>query len=171
MPSQRKKTIPEFALIGDVDDWEAELTKELIQLKPGSECVFHIDSAGGSVYGAMAILSLIRLRKLKVTSYVLGECSSAAVLIFAASHKRWVTPYSTLFFHRMRWESDKRVDSVEARHWAAHFEQLEEELLDLEVKLLGNISKQLVRSWINEGRFITGRQVAEAGLARLHELA
>lgn len=170
MAKPRKKPIPEFALIGDVDDWEADIIKELLELKPGSECAFHIDSAGGSVYGAMAVLVLMKLRRLKVSSYVLGECSSATVLIFAASPKRYVTPYSTLLFHRMRWESDKRVDSVEAHHWAAHFKQLEEELLDLEVKLLGNVSKQHVRNWINEGRFLTGRQVAEAGIAELIEL-
>lgn len=171
MPKSRKKHIPEFALIGDVDDFEAELIKDLLELKPGSECAFHIDSAGGSVYGAMAVLSLMRLRKLKVSSYVLGECSSATVLIFAASQKRYVTPYSTLLFHRMRWESDKRVDSAEARHWASHFQQLEEELLDLEEKLLSHVTKQHIRNWISEGRFLTGRQVAEAGLAELIELA
>lgn len=170
MAKPRKKPLPEFALIGDVDDWEADIVKDLLELKPGSECAFHIDSAGGSVYGAMAVLSLMRIRKLKVHCYVLGECSSATVLIFAAAHKRYVTPYSTLLFHRMRWESDKRVDSVEARHWASHFQQLEEELLDLEVKLLGNVSKQHVRTWISEGRFLTGRQVAEAGIAELIDL-
>ena len=67
-------------------------------------------------------------------------------------------------------ESDKRVDSIEARHWAAHFQELEGDLLDLEVKLLGNVSKQHVRTWINEGRFLTGKQVAAAGLAELIEL-
>lgn len=170
MPKPRKKRIPEFALIRDVDDWEGDLIKDLLELKPGSECAFHIDSAGGSVYGAMAVLTLMRLRKLKVSCYVLGECSSATVLIFAGSQKRYVTPYSTMLFHKMRWESDKRVDSIEARHWATHFQELEGDLLDLEVKLLGNVSKQHVRNWINEGRFLTGKQVAEAGLAELVEL-
>ena len=170
MPQNKKKRIPEFALIGDVDDWEADIINSLLELKPGSECAFHIDSAGGSVYGAMAVLSLMRLRKLKVTSYVLGECSSATVLIFAASHQRYVTPYSTLLFHKMRWESDKRVDSVEARHWASHFQELETELLDLEVKLFGTVSKDRIRTWINEGRFLTGKQVAEAGIAELVDL-
>lgn len=170
MARKSEKRIPEFALIGDVDDWESDLIKDLLELKPGSECAFHIDSAGGSVYGAMAVLSLMRLRKLKVSSYVLGECSSASVLIFAGSQKRFVTPYSTLLFHRMRWESDKRVDSIEAGHWASHFQQLEEELIEWEVKLLGALPRQQVAKWIAEGRFLTGRQVAQAGLAELIEL-
>ena len=44
---------------------------------------------------------------------------------------------------------------------ASHFQQLEEELLELEVKMLGHVTKEHVRKWINEGRFLTGRQVAE----------
>jgi ATP-dependent Clp protease protease subunit len=160
----------EFALVGDIDDWESDLIKDLLDLKPGGACSFYIDSAGGSVYGAMAILTLMHLRKLKVTSYVLGECSSATLLLFAASQKRYVTPYSTLFFHRMRWESDKRVDSVEARHWAAHFQKLEDELQVLEARLFGEVSRQQVKEWINEARFLTGRQVAAAGLAELVEM-
>lgn len=165
-----KKRMAELALIGDIDDWEGEAVKELLELKPGSQCAFYIDSAGGSVYGAMATLTLMKLRKLKVTSYILGECSSATLLIFAASQKRFVTPYSTLFFHRMRWESDKRVDSVEARHWAKHFQELEDELETLEARLFGEVSRQKVKEWINEARFLTGRQVAEAGLAELVEI-
>jgi ATP-dependent Clp protease protease subunit len=160
----------EFALIGDIDDWESDIVKDLLELKPGSPCAFYIDSAGGSVYGAMAVLTLIKLKKFKVSSYVLGECSSATLLIFAASKKRFVTPYSTLFFHRMRWESDKHVDSVEARHWAAHFQELEDELQTLEARLFGEVSRQKVKEWINEARFLTGRQVAEAGLAELVEV-
>jgi ATP-dependent protease ClpP protease subunit len=165
-----RKKMAELALIGDIDDWEGEVVKDLLDLKRGSECAFYIDSAGGSVYGAMAVLTLMKLRKLKVASYILGECSSATLLIFAASQKRFVTPYSTLFFHRMRWESDKRVDSVEARHWAKHFQELEGELETLEARLFGEVSRQKVKEWINEARFLTGRQVAEAGLAELVEI-
>src|SRR5262249_20257635 len=57
----------EIPIIGDVDDWEADTIKALLDLPLGGECVFYIDSAGGSVYGALAVLTLMRHRRLKGT--------------------------------------------------------------------------------------------------------
>src|SRR5437773_1769812 len=110
----------------------------------------------------MAIVSLLRLRQLQATAVVLGECSSPALLIFAACPRRIVTPHSTFLFHRMRWQSDKRVASEEARHWASHFEQLETDLDALQTKHLG-ASKEQIATWIQEGRYLNGREIAAAG--------
>jgi len=93
---KRRKRPHEISLIGDVDAWEADAVKELLEAPEGSECVFYLDSAGGSVYGALAVVALMRLRRLKATVYVLSECSSAALLIFAACHKRFVNPTSSV---------------------------------------------------------------------------
>lgn len=164
-----RKNVPEIPLVGEVDEWEADAVKSLLEVREGGECVLYLDSCGGSVYGALAIVSLLRLRQLQATAVVLGECSSAAILVFAACPRRIVTPHSTLLFHRMRWESDKRVAALEARHWAAHFEQLEKELDALQCKFLGT-SKEQVAQWIEEGRYLSGREVAAAGLAELVEL-
>ena len=41
----------EIAVVGEVDDWESEVVKALLEVPPGGECVFYIDSAGGSVFG------------------------------------------------------------------------------------------------------------------------
>jgi ATP-dependent protease ClpP protease subunit len=111
MSTKKARKLAEISVIGDVDEWENEVVKELLELSPGSECVFYIDSAGGSVYGALAVLTLLRHRKLSATAVVIGECSSAALLLFAGCKRRIVTPYSTLLFHRMHWQSEKRVRS------------------------------------------------------------
>jgi ATP-dependent protease ClpP protease subunit len=161
-----RKNTPEIPLIGDVDDWEQDAIKSLLEVAEGGEVVFYIDSAGGSVYGALALVSLIRLRRLKVTVVVLGECSSAALLIFGISRRRFVSPISTLLFHRMRWQSEKRVDSLEAKQWTEHFLRLETDLEELTLKLFGPDEPQ-VRKWTHDGQYLTGRQIAEAGLAQL----
>ena len=101
---------------------------------------------------------------------VLGECSSAALLLFAACRKRFVTRYSTLLFHRMRWQSEKRVNAQEAFHWAKHFEDMEKDIDELQVKLFGSAEKQ-VREWTAEGQYVTGPQIVAAGLAEMLELA
>jgi ATP-dependent protease ClpP protease subunit len=159
----------EIPVVGDVDDWEAETIKALLEVPPEGECVFYIDSAGGSVYGALAVLTLLRHRQLKGTAIVLGECSSAALLLFAACQRRFVTPYSTLLFHRMRWQSEKRVGSDEAFLWARHFESMEKDIDELQVRLFGTGGEQ-VRTWTDGGYYVTGMQMVEAGLAELLEV-
>jgi ATP-dependent protease ClpP protease subunit len=160
----KKKT--EIALIGDVDDWEADAVKQMLELPSGSEVVFYIDSAGGSVYGAVAVFTLMRQRRLRGTAVVLGECSSAALLIFAACEHRQVTRLSTLMFHRMRWQSEKRVVAEEAHRWAQHFDELEKELDRLQARLFG-VAFDQVRIWTDGSFYVTGTQIAEAGLAEL----
>jgi ATP-dependent Clp protease protease subunit len=165
---KRKKPI-EIPLIGDVDDWENDVVKQLLDAKPKRECVFYIDSGGGSVYGALAVATVIRLRQLACTGIVLGECSSAALLIFAACQRRLVSRYSTLLFHRMRWQSDKRVGAREATLWSRHFENMEQEIDLLQAKLFGTAEAQ-VREWTDKGEYVSGVQMAQAGLAELFEL-
>src|SRR6266513_5558148 len=166
--AKRKKREPaaEIAVIGEVDDWEEDVVRALLDVRAGGSCVFYIDSTGGSVYGALAVLTLLRHRKLKATAVVLGECSSAALLLFAACQKRLVTAHSTLLFHKMRWQSDKRVDCGEAVRWARHFEDLERDIDDLQVRLFGAAEEQ-VRAWTLAGDFITGPQLVAEGLAEL----
>ena len=69
-----------------------------------------------------------RLRGLRATGIVTGECSSAALWPFAACTRRLVTPCSVLLFHPMRWQSEENVGLAEAAEWARHFGQLEKEM-------------------------------------------
>jgi ATP-dependent protease ClpP protease subunit len=168
-PKRSHKANAEIPVIGDVDDWEADVVKALLDIPLRGECTFYIDSAGGSVYGALAVLTLLRYRQLGATAVVLGECSSAALLLFAACRRRFVTPYSTLLFHRMRWQSDKRVASGEAYQWAKYFQDMEKDLDALQVRLFGAAEKQ-VRLWTESGSYVTGPQLVGAGLAELLEV-
>jgi ATP-dependent Clp protease, protease subunit len=170
MTTEKKRHKPiEVALVGEVDDWEPDVIKQLLEAKPKRDCTFYIDSMGGSVYGALAITTLMRQRHLVCTGIVLGECSSASLLIFAACEKRLVTRYSTLLFHRMRWQSDKRVGSREAARWSKHFEAMETEIDELQARLFGAADGQ-VREWTEKGEYVNGVQLAEAGLAELFEI-
>jgi ATP-dependent Clp protease, protease subunit len=168
--SRKAKNKPvELALVGEVDDWEKDVLDRLLEAEPGGECVFYIDSSGGSVYGALSILALIRHRSLRAQAVVLGECSSATLLIFAGCTHRLVTRYSAFLFHRMHWESEKRVTSSEAVSWARHFEQLERELDDLLVRLFGRAEVE-VRGWTNQDRYVSGEEIVQAGLAEILEI-
>lgn len=168
MAKKRSKPV-EIALIGEVDDWEEEVVKGLLEQPEEAECVFYFDTTGGSVYGALAVVTLLRRRRLDCTGIVLGECSSAGLLIFAACRQRLVTRYSTLLFHRMRWQSEKRVGSQEAALWARHFEEMEKEIDDLQARLFGN-AEALVRDWTARGSYVSGPELVTAGLAQMLDI-
>lgn len=159
----------EVSLVGDLTDHEVELTDKLLSVEPGGECTMFIDSPGGSPYCAMSLMTLILLRGLRVTGVVTGECSSAALWPYAACTRRMVTPYSVLLFHPMKWQSEEHVGLAEAAEWARHFGHLEQEMDRLLAELFG-ISPAEMEKWINPGRYVSGAELADAGMAELIDL-
>jgi ATP-dependent Clp protease protease subunit len=159
----------EIAIVGDLTDSEADLTDRLLGIEPGGECTIYFDSPGGSPYCAVSLMTLIKLRRLRATGIVTGECSSATLWPLAACQRRIVTPFSVLLFHPMRWQSEENVGLAEASEWARHFGQLEQDMDTLLAHLFG-VSSDLMRKWINPGRYVSGRELAAAGMAELVEL-
>ena len=160
----------EIALSGDLTEKQSDLVESLLELKPGSRGTLYFDSPGGNVYAGISLAILIRLRQLKATAVVLGECSSAAIVPFAACEERYVLPFSTLFFHPVRSSSEEDIQLEEAAEWARHFAIIEEEMDQLLARFFGRPYEQ-VRAWSRPGRFFTGREVADLGLARLLDVA
>lgn len=158
--------MPEFAITGDLTDHEGELTERMLEIEPGGQCILYFDSPGGSPYCAVSLMTIIRLRGLRATGIVTGECSSAALWPFAACERRFVTPYSVLLFHPMKWQSEENVGLAEAAEWARHFGQLEKDMDALLADLFG-VSRDIMLSWINPGKYVSGSELAGAGLAEL----
>lgn len=160
----------EIAVVGELTDNEGDLSEKLLSVPPGEECILYFDSPGGSPYVGLSLMTLIVLRGLRATGIVTGECSSAALWPFAACHRRLVTPFSFLLFHPIRWESDERLSLSEAAEWARHFRELEQETDKLLAKFFGLAPAKLAK-WMSPGRYVSGRELAEAGLAEMVELA
>ncbi len=170
MQKRRQDEEPvEIAIVGDLTDSEADLTDRLLSVEPGGECTIYFDSPGGSPYCAVSLMTLIQLRDIRATGIVTGECSSATLWPFAACKRRIVTPYSVMLFHPMRWQSEENVGLAEAAEWARHFGHLEQEMDELLAHLFG-VSPSLMHEWINPGRYVIGRELADAGMAELVEL-
>ena len=144
----------EIALTGELTEHQSDLCEKLLEVEPGGECVLYFDSGGGSAYSGIALTSLILLRSLRATGVVIGECSSAALWPFAACRRRLVTPYSVLLFHPMKWQSEEHVLLAEATEWARHFGELEDTM----------------DRWIRPGRFVSGAEMVERGLAEMTDL-
>ncbi|MEM6329456.1 MAG: ATP-dependent Clp protease proteolytic subunit [Planctomycetota bacterium] len=156
----------EIPLTGDLTDNEGDLTERLLGVEPGEACTLYFDSPGGSPYCAMSLMTLIKMRRLRATGIVTGECSSAALWPFAACERRIVTPYSVLLFHPMRWQSEENVGLAEAAEWARHFGDLERCMDELLASMFG-APPELMSEWINPGRYVSGKEVADAGIAEM----
>ena len=167
-PRDDKRGPWELVISGDLSDRQSELLSRLVELPLRSKGVIYFDSAGGSVYAGLALATLIRLRELNATGVVVGECSSAALMPFAACQKRFVTSVSTLLFHPMRWQSEEDVRLEEATEWARHFKELEGDLDELLVNLFP-VDAEVLHKWTCPGRFVTGREMAAAKLAVLFD--
>ena len=167
-PREEKRGPWELVISGDLSDRQSDLLSRLVELPLRSKGVIYFDSAGGSVYAGLALATLIRTRELNATGVVVGECSSAALMPFAACHKRFVTSVSTLLFHPMRWQSEEDVRLEEATEWARHFKELEGDLDELLVSLFP-VDAEVLQTWTRPGRFVTGRELAAAELAVLYD--
>ena len=161
--------IPEIAFTGDLTERESDLTQQLLDVPPGGSCLMYFDSPGGNPYVGMSLMSLMVLRGLQATGIVTGECSSAALWPLAACRRRLVTTYSVLLFHPMKWQSEENVGLAEAAEWARHFGDLEKTMDQLLAELFGVSQADMVR-WMQPGRYLTGREIADAGLAELISL-
>lgn len=156
----------EIAVTGDLTDNEADLTEKLLGVPIGGPCTIYFDSPGGSPYCALSLMTLIALRRLQAVGVVTGECSSAALWPFAACRERFVTPFSVMLFHPMKWQSEEHVGLAEAAEWARHFGDLEGQMDQLLAKLFGVAQTQL-DGWTQPGRYVSGPELAQAGLAQL----
>jgi len=159
----------EISVVGDLIDNQASHCEKLLEVEPGGECVLYFDSGGGSAYSGIALASFILLRSLRATGVVIGECSSAAIWPFATCSRRLVTPYSVLLFHPMKWQSEEHVLLAEAAEWARHFGELEGSMDRWLAELFG-VSLDVIEPWIRPGRFVSGAEMVELGLAEMTSL-
>jgi len=156
----------DVAIVGELDDCEADVIARLLELEDGDECTLFIDSGGGRVYSALAIMSLIQYKNLRATAVVLGACSSATLWVLAACRQRFAMPFSVFQFHSVRWESGENIEKVEASEWARHFDWLEKECDELLARLLG-VEHAQVQAWCRGSRYLSGRELSDAGVVQL----
>ena len=162
----------EISLSGDLYEKQKDLTDALIEVPFRSKGILYFDSCGGSVYVGLALATLMRLRGLEATGVVVGECSSAAFIPFAACTRRFVTPHSTFFFHPIQWTGKEDLRADEAVEWTRYMQVLETDIDSLTARMLGTgpESEAKIASWIKSSRFLTGVEIANAGLATLLDL-
>jgi hypothetical protein len=66
----------------------------------------------------------------------------------------------------MKWQSEEHIGIKEAAEWSRHFADLERDMDVLLTQLFGR-SAELIERWIATHRYVTGKEMAEAGLAEM----
>lgn len=59
-----------------------------------------ICSSGGELAPAMSLIAVMEASEIPIRTIALGECGSAALMIFLAGQQRVVTPYSSILSHQ-----------------------------------------------------------------------
>ncbi len=165
-PAEEEEGPIEIGFVGDLTENQTDLCDKLLSVPVGGECTLYFDSPGGSPYGAICYANLIIMRELNATGVVAGECSSSALWPLAACRRRIVTPLSVLLFHPMKSQTEEHLGLDEAAEWARHFAELERDM-DIWLGDLLKLDEKTLSQWMKPGRYVSGKEFADAGLAEL----
>ena len=90
----------------------------------GERVLLQISSTGGCVYCAMAIVDLIQYSSLVVDTCAVGQCMSAAALVFSCGKRRFVAPRATIMLHAVSLDLSSRHGISEAATETAEAKRL-----------------------------------------------
>ncbi len=162
----RRKKRHEAVLCGEItSEWVQELAERLCtESKPNDELVLYLDSGGGDSKTAYAFLQFLEVKKLSLTVVVLSDCSSAAIMLFSYAKARYVAPFSSFLFHRMKASTpEDHTDLETAKDWVESSLLWETSLLEWEGAKLGEKGNK----WLKEhSKTIAATEIVEAGLAK-----
>lgn len=153
-------------LVGEIDAHAFMLIEQgltFLESKSKAGVTIKINSAGGSVYDALAIVSRIRNSKCHVTTEAYGCCMSAATLILAAGKKRRMSEIAVVMHHESAYDIGGTHEQV--KHIVAQAER--------EEKMWANIMQKFTKTsadiWLEQGKlgkdwFLDAQQCLDLGI-------
>lgn len=107
-----------------------------------------INSFGGSVYEALAIVGRIKESKCKITTKGYGAIMSAATLILACGTKRKISQYAWFMHHESSYGFEGKHSQAKAAIAQAEREELQW------AKAMAEFSKQDEEFWLEKGKLV-----------------
>jgi len=152
-------------LVGEIDEQKFKLIDigitELERYNQKAITV-RINSEGGSVTDALAIIGRIKSSKCRIVTEAYGACQSAATLILSAGHKRRVSRYTIFMHHEASYDVEGRHSNIKAE--VAEMERQEQ----LWAKWMAEFSNKSKDFFLNEGvavdTYWTPEQLVEFGI-------
>lgn len=121
-----------------------------------------VNSYGGSVYDALAIVGRIRASTCQVTTIGYGKIMSASVLILACGDKRQMSEFATLMHH----ESSYGLEGRHAQNKATikQFEKEEQTWAEHMAKFTNEDKEFWASEGVNIDKYFTAQECKELGV-------
>jgi len=136
--------------------------RTILKNNPDNPINMLLNSPGGSVYDMNALIDYIESLPVPVNIIVRGKAmSAAAVVLAAATGKRYASKRSTIMFHEASSFSVGKQSDLKAN--VKHIDDLEKETNIL----LGNVTKKSAEWWENSQKtdlYLTAQQALELGV-------
>lgn len=160
-----KRSAPHvITLLDEVEKCEKEIVETLFSLPDGAPVQIVINSGGGSVYASMGIATALRLKNFKSEAIVLADCSSSALMVFAACPVRRVARHASFLFHPMKWSSEDQSRLHGALSWSEEFTRISKVTEDWLVDNLP-MNRRTLRNWIRKERYVEAQELFDRGIA------
>lgn len=130
-----------FMLTGSIDTEQANsIITYIIEAcleKKLQNLTLIINSNGGSVSAAFAIISMMKSSTIPVNTIALGSCASAALMIFMAGAKRYIDKNTSVLSHQFSGAYPNLTKAVDLKSMSKSLLEVERKMEDLYVECTG----------------------------------
>lgn len=144
----------------------APLIELLKDIEDGATLNLYINSRGGVVPVAIGVYNFIHsIKGLKVNTYNMGHCDSAATLLFMLGNKRYVTKVSSFYMHSLQVKLQQMQTISTLKDAVVNLTEDTKNFINL-LSGSSNISKMQWKVWMNDkGTLIKAKKALSIGLA------
>jgi ATP-dependent Clp protease protease subunit len=164
--------ITHLYLKGEIDETNtSEIIKSINELNYNSinddyinPIVLHIQSTGGSVPDAFALIDTIMTSRIPVYTYCDGYAMSSAFIVFLAGARRFVYPHSEFLAHPITCSFDGSYNASKAT--MNNEKELNRSIFEI-IQQRTNVKKKTINKWLNGNRdyYIYADEAISLGIA------
>lgn len=141
-----------------------EVILELLYLdsnEPGKDINLYIQSPGGDVQAALAIIDTMEILTSKVNTICVGLCASAASIILAAGDKRFALKHSEIMIHQPSTGIQGNASDIEIT--ANHILTIKKVIYELLAKYTGKTVDEITKD-SDRDHWMSANEALEYGL-------
>lgn len=149
-------------MVGEITDELTQTIVERVMAHWDREFLLVINSDGGSCYGALCIINLMRAHG-RIDTLCIGIAESGAADTLAAGRKRYIVPGAIAMLHQVSWELGRELAS-NVLHSARALEKLNSLMADHLAGATGKTRDQIDLD-LSHDHYLYDREIIEYGLA------